>query len=164
MSNSTPWQLLISGEGILADHVEQRLPPFLFDGFERALKRPRNFMRLLDTLGVGAAGLRRKLEVGRRAKIGAGEIARLCDDAIGIQAARSVDARVPHLIIVDDGEKWNAVFLRREMTSGRRGKHVGAVPFRSNHSRFGRAEFHANGRAQSPAEMAGEWRAEQRAR
>ncbi len=52
-------------EWILANHIEQRLPAFFFDGFERALQGVGNFRWLFNPRGIGATRLRRQLELRR---------------------------------------------------------------------------------------------------
>ena len=94
---------------ILANHVEQRLASFFFDDFERLGQRVRHLLRVFDSSGVGAARLRRQLEIRRRAQVRAGKIARARGHAVGIQPARCIQARVPRLVVVDDGQKRNAI-------------------------------------------------------
>ena len=135
-----------------------------FHGRERPLQSPRNFIRFLDPLRVGTTGLGRQFKVRRRAQIAAGKIARPLRDSIGIESPRGVDARVPGLVIIDHREKWNAIFLRREMAGRRRAENIGAVAFGSDDRRVRRAELGSDGGAESPTQMAGWGCAEKRTR
>ena len=85
--------------------------------------------RFLDACRVGAAGLRGEFEVRRRTQIRARKVSRPGRFTVRVQAAGGNQACVPSLVVVDHSEKWNAIFLRREVTGGRRTEHVRTVAF-----------------------------------
>src|SRR4029077_669062 len=139
---------------VFAYHVEQRLPSLSLYGLERTLQSSGNFIWFFNSLRIGAASLRSKFKVRGGTQIAAGKIARPLRHPIWIKSSRGVNARVPCLVVINHREKRDTIFLRCEVTSRRRRKHIRAVAFRGDHRRVGRAQLGSNGRAQPPTEMA----------